>query len=265
MYSRLASRRKWKLRPLSRSDASRGGIRELILRVSGLDTARLLHSEAGVHRVQRVPQTETHGRLHTSTASVAVLSDNPHAARALHIPDADLRVDVFRASGAGGQHVNKTESAVRITHIPTGLVATSQEERSQHRNRALAMDALQSRIAAHREAKVAAERAAERRQQLGDRVGERSDRIRTYNFPQNRVTDHRLVADRALVEFLPSVGQVLGEKSAPLDDVLLGGVELERIMESVGRLEELSAVMELLAMVEREQKGRGRERSTAIA
>lgn len=265
MYSRLATRRKWELRSLSRSDASRGGIKELILRVSGPDVARLIQSEAGVHRVQRVPQTETQGRVHTSTASVAVLPDDRDALRTVKIVDSDVRVDVFRASGAGGQHVNKTESAVRVTHIPTGLVAMSQEERSQHRNRALAMEALAVRIAAKREAEATAERVAERRRQLGEKVGERSDRVRTYNFPQNRVTDHRLVADRGLVEVLPSVRQVLGEKSAGLEDVLQGGTELERIMESVGRLEELEAVMELLAVAEQEKKESGRIRRRATA
>lgn len=139
----------------------------------------------------------------------------------------------------------------------------SQEERSQHRNRALAMEALAVRIAAKRDTEATAKRVAERRRQLGEKAGERKDRIRTYNFPQNRVTDHRLVTDRSFIDVLPSVGQVLGDKSAGLEDVLQGGAELERIMESVGRLEELEAVMELLAVAKQEEKEGGRIRRRA--
>lgn len=257
MYTRLAARHKWKLSPISYSHAPKGGLRELILRVSAPNVSSILQSEAGVHRVQRVPATETHGRMHTSTASVAVLSDNRNAACKVKLSESDIKVEVFRASGAGGQHVNKTESAVRITHVPTGLVAQSQEERSQHRNRQIAMEVLAARIAAAREAEELARRVVERRNQLGESIGERSDRIRTYNFPQRRVTDHRLVMDRGLMDLLPSVGDVVGDKSANLEDVMQGGQGLDELMEGVKRVRDLVAVKELLDIAKQEEEGKG--------
>lgn len=247
MYVRLCQRHKWRIRELSRSPSPRpNAFREIILRVSGLDAGRLLSAEAGVHRVQRVPETETQGRVHTSTASIAVLEDDANAARAVVISDSDIRVDVYRASGAGGQHVNKTESAVRITHIPTGLVATSQEDRSQHRNRAIALEALAARISAKQAAEAAQRRMGERRKQLGVSIGERSDRIRTYNFPQSRVTDHRVVLDEKLVDALPSLRDAIGNKNANLDGVLQGGSELDAVMRSVIRVRELAILQEVL-------------------
>eukprot|EP00177_Eucheuma_denticulatum_P003323 GFKZ01006006.1.p1 GENE.GFKZ01006006.1~~GFKZ01006006.1.p1 ORF type:complete len:449 (+),score=66.31 GFKZ01006006.1:1737-3083(+) len=257
MYTRLAARHKWKLSPISYSHAPKGGLRELILRVSAPGISSTLLSEAGVHRVQRVPATETHGRMHTSTASVAVLSDNRNAARQIKLSESDIKVDVYRASGAGGQHVNKTESAVRVTHLPTGLVAQSQEERSQHRNRQIAMEVLAARIAAAREAEEVARRVVERRNQLGESTGERSDRIRTYNFPQRRVTDHRLVMDRGLLDLVPSVGDVLGDKSANLEEVMQGGQGLDRLMEGVQRVRDLVAMKEILEIAKQEEEGAG--------
>ena len=173
---------------LSSSESATGGYKEVIALVSGKDVYSMLRFEGGVHRVQRVPATETQGRIHTSAATVAVLPEVEEAD--LVINDADLKIDTMRSSGAGGQHVNKTESAIRITHIPTGVVVAMQEERSQHRNRAKAMALLRSRILDARNQKLETERAEERRSQVGS--GDRSQRIRTYSFPQGRVTDHRV-------------------------------------------------------------------------
>lgn len=256
MYLKFALRRKWKARVLSHSPTTLGGLRELILRLSGVAVYDALRVEAGVHRVQRVPATETAGRVHTSTASVAVLRDaagagsgaGARAARAA-LRDADVKIDVFRASGAGGQHVNKTESAVRATHMPTGLVATSQEERSQHRNKALALEALALRLAARRAAEQAARTLSERRAQLGGSGGgERSERIRTYNFPQRRVTDHRIAAAGALARVLGAAATraVVGEKSVGLDGVLQGAVELELLMDGVRRAQQLEQLQWLV-------------------
>ena len=188
MYVKYAESKRWKVEVLSMSEGTAGGYKEIVAEVSGRGVFARLKFESGVHRVQRVPATETQGRIHTSAATVAVL---PIAEEAdFVINDADLKVDTMRSSGAGGQHVNKTELAIRITHLPTGVVVAMQEERSQHRNRAKAMALLRSRILDARNQKLDAERAQERRSQVGS--GDRSQRIRTYNFPQGRVTDHRI-------------------------------------------------------------------------
>jgi peptide chain release factor 1 len=188
MYVKYAESKRWKVEVLSMSEGTAGGYKEIIAEVSGPGVFARLKFESGVHRVQRVPATETQGRIHTSAATVAVL---PVAQEAdFDLNEADLKIDTMRASGAGGQHVNKTESAIRITHIPTGIVVAVQAERSQHKNRARAMALLRSRILDERNQKLEAERAQERRSQVGS--GDRSQRIRTYNFPQARVTDHRI-------------------------------------------------------------------------
>jgi peptide chain release factor 1 len=188
MYVKYAESKRWKVDVLSMSEGTAGGYKEIIAEVSGRGVFARLKFESGVHRVQRVPATETQGRIHTSAATVAVL---PVAQEAdFDLNEADLKIDTMRAGGAGGQHVNKTESAIRITHIPTGIVVAVQAERSQHKNRAMAMALLRSRILDARNQKLAAERAEERRSQVGS--GDRSQRIRTYNFPQGRVTDHRI-------------------------------------------------------------------------
>src|SRR6202030_2823558 len=188
MYVKYAERKRWKVEVLSSSEGTAGGFKEIVAEVSGRGVLAGLTFESGAHRVQRVPTTETQGRIHTSAATVAVL---PIAEESdFEINEADLKIDTMRSSGAGGQHVNKTESAIRITHLPTGVVVAMQEERSQHRNRAKAMALLRSRILDARNQKLDAERAQERRSQVGS--GDRSQRIRTYNFPQGRVTDHRV-------------------------------------------------------------------------
>ena len=188
MYVKYAERKRWKVEVLSSSEGTAGGFKEIVAEVSGRGVFARLKFESGVHRVQRVPTTETQGRIHTSAATVAVL---PIAEEAdFVINEADLKIDTYRSSGAGGQHVNKTESAIRITHLPTGVVVAMQEERSQHRNRTKAMALLRSRILDAKNQKLDADRAQERRSQVGS--GDRSQRIRTYNFPQGRVTDHRI-------------------------------------------------------------------------
>ncbi len=188
MYVKYAELKRWKVEVLSMSEGTAGGYKEIVAEVSGRGVFARLKFESGVHRVQRVPATETQGRIHTSAATVAVL---PVAQEAdFDLNEADLKIDTMRSSGAGGQHVNKTESAIRITHIPTGIVVAVQAERSQHKNRARAMALLRSRILDERNQKLEAERAQERRSQVGS--GDRSQRIRTYNFPQGRVTDHRV-------------------------------------------------------------------------
>jgi peptide chain release factor 1 len=188
MYVKYAERQGWKVEVLSSSEGTAGGFKEIVAEVSGRGVFARLKFESGVHRVQRVPATETQGRIHTSAATVAVL---PIAQESdFEINEVDLKIDTYRSSGAGGQHVNKTESAIRITHLPTGVVVAMQEERSQHRNRTKAMALLRSRILDAKNQKLDAERAQERRSQVGS--GDRSQRIRTYNFPQGRVTDHRI-------------------------------------------------------------------------
>ncbi len=189
MYSRYAEQQGWRVEIISENQGEHGGYKELITRVVGQGVYSKLKFESGAHRVQRVPQTESQGRIHTSACTVAVMPEADEM-EAVNINKADLRVDTFRASGAGGQHVNKTDSAIRLTHIPTGLVVECQDERSQHKNRAKAMALLASRLSSAQEEKAAKEQADERRSLVGS--GDRSERIRTYNYPQGRVTDHRI-------------------------------------------------------------------------
>jgi peptide chain release factor 1 len=188
MYTRYAQLQGWKGELLSLSESDLGGVKEAVLEVEGQGAYAKLKFESGVHRVQRVPVTEGSGRIHTSAATVAVLPEPQDVD--VEVNDKDLRIDVYRASGAGGQHVNKTESAVRITHLPTGIAVAMQEEKSQHKNRAKAMKILKARLFEAERERVANERAAERKDLVGS--GDRSQRIRTYNFPQGRVTDHRI-------------------------------------------------------------------------
>jgi peptide chain release factor 1 len=189
MYCKFAETMKWKIEILSAREGDHGGYKEIISRVTGSNTYAKLKFESGAHRVQRVPTTESQGRIHTSACTVAVLPE-PDEVEVEDINPADLRVDTYRASGAGGQHVNKTDSAVRLTHLPSGIVVECQDERSQHKNKARAMSLLQARLLDARQTEQATEQAQQRKLLVGS--GDRSERIRTYNFPQGRVTDHRI-------------------------------------------------------------------------
>jgi peptide chain release factor 1 len=206
MYERFAAKQGWKVELASASEGSMGGYKEVIAEIRGRGAFAKLKYESGVHRVQRVPDTEGSGRIHTSTATVAVLPEAEDVDIAIN--EADLKIDTLRAGGAGGQHVNKTESAVRVVHIPTGIEVKMQEDRSQHRNRAKALAVLRARLYDHERQKQDAARAAERRGQVGS--GDRSERIRTYNFPQGRVSDHRI---NLTLYKLPQIieGEALGE------------------------------------------------------
>jgi peptide chain release factor 1 len=206
MYERYAANQGWKVEIVTASEGSMGGFKEVVAEIRGRGAFAKLKFESGVHRVQRVPDTEASGRIHTSTATVAVLPEAQDLDVAIN--DTDLKIDTLRSSGAGGQHVNKTESAIRITHIPTGIVVTMQEDRSQHRNRAKAMAVLRTRLYDVQRQKQDAARAAERRGQVG--TGDRSERIRTYNYPQGRVSDHRI---NLTLYKLPQIleGEALGE------------------------------------------------------
>jgi peptide chain release factor 1 len=211
MYKRYAAGRGWRFEVMELAESDLGGIKQVVVEVSGQQVFARLKYESGVHRVQRVPATEASGRIHTSAATVAVLPEAEEVDIA--IADQDLRIDVFRAGGAGGQHVNKTESAVRITHIPTGIAVVQQEEKSQHKNKDKALRILRARLYEEERLKVETARAAARKEQVGS--GDRSERIRTYNYPQGRVTDHRINLTLYKLERVVS-GECLDELIEPL-------------------------------------------------
>jgi peptide chain release factor 1 len=224
MYLRYCERRGWRTEVMSESAAELGGYKEIVLRIDGDGAYGTLRFESGGHRVQRVPATESQGRIHTSACTVAVMPEPDEAAEVTLNP-AELRIDTFRASGAGGQHVNKTDSAIRITHLPTGIVAECQDDRSQHRNKAKAMAVLAARLREKERAERAAKEAATRKSLIGS--GDRSDRIRTYNFPQGRVTDHRIGLT------LYKLGAVM---DGDLDD-LVAALQAARAAEQLAALE----------------------------
>jgi peptide chain release factor 1 len=220
MYERFAAEQGWKVEPVSMNASEAGGFKEIVANVTGQGVFAKLKFESGVHRVQRVPVTESGGRIHTSAATVAVLPEPSEVD--VQIDDNDLKIDIYRASGAGGQHVNTTDSAVRITHLPSGLVVTCQDERSQHKNRAKAMQVLRARLYEKMRDEAQGEEAAARKAMVGS--GDRSERIRTYNFPQGRVTDHRIgLTLHKLPEILEGPG--LGE----LVDALIAEDEAKRL------------------------------------
>jgi peptide chain release factor 1 len=224
MYLRYAERQGWRTELMSESTSDLGGYKEAVVRVEGDDVYAKLRFESGGHRVQRVPVTETQGRIHTSACTVAVMPE-PDEAEEVQLNPADLRIDTFRASGAGGQHVNKTDSAIRITHLPTGIVAECQDDRSQHRNKAKAMAVLAARLREKDRSERAAKEAATRKGLIGS--GDRSDRIRTYNFPQGRLTDHRINLT------LYKLGAIM---EGDLDDVL-AALQAERAAQQLAELE----------------------------
>jgi peptide chain release factor 1 len=189
MYTRYAEQHKWKIEILNQNRGEHGGFKEIVARIEGLGAFARLKYESGTHRVQRVPETESQGRIHTSACTVAILPER-EGIEDVEIQTMDLRIDTFRASGAGGQHVNTTDSAIRLTHLPTGIVVECQDERSQHKNKARALSLLRARILEQEQARQVEEQAESRKLQVGS--GDRSQRIRTYNFPQGRVTDHRI-------------------------------------------------------------------------
>ncbi|HJS02196.1 MAG TPA: peptide chain release factor 1 [Variovorax sp.] len=229
MYMRHAERAGWRCEIVSASESELGGFKEVVVRVVGDEVFGWLRFESGGHRVQRVPATETQGRIHTSACTVAVLAE-PDEAQAVQINPADLRIDTYRASGAGGQHINKTDSAVRITHIPTGIVAECQDDRSQHRNKAKALQVLSARIQEKERSERAAKDAALRKGLIGS--GDRSDRIRTYNFPQGRLTDHRINLTLYKLQFIMEgdLDEVLGALKAAHEAEQLA--ELEAAVQS---------------------------------
>ena len=220
MYQKFASQQGWRFDVMEISETGIGGYKEAAVNISGLEVFAKLKFESGVHRVQRVPDTETGGRIHTSAATVAVLPEAEEVD--IEIRDSDLRIDIFRSSGPGGQSVNTTDSAIRITHIPTGIVVSQQDEKSQHKNRAKAMKILRSRLYDAERAKQNAERAASRKGQVGS--GDRSERIRTYNFPQGRVTDHRINLTLYKLDKI-----LIGESLNEIIDALMAEEQAERL------------------------------------